>query len=219
MGLDVLNAAGVEPDDSELVVQRADEINRLHGEIMGALRTSVEAAIRIGELLTEQKAELEHGEWLPWILTHVPFSEWTARNYMRLHRERAQLKSGNVPDLTSAYRAIGVLAEPAEPEPEGEPKPKREVLEPEVLPREEAGSRGGGADTAPPERDLAGRPERPAPRVDLTIDAEVFTNLQAAMDAIADGIAQLRGALGGKHVPACLGERFTSLLQALRQLR
>jgi len=43
------------------------------------------------------------------VAANVAFSEWTARNYMRLHRERAQLESGNVPDLTSAYRAIGVL--------------------------------------------------------------------------------------------------------------
>ena len=39
--------------DIALAVQRADEIKGLHSEIMGALRTSVESAIRIGELLTE----------------------------------------------------------------------------------------------------------------------------------------------------------------------
>ena len=144
MGLDVLNAAGVELDDSELVVQRADEINRLHGEIVGALRTSVEAAVRIGKLLSEQKAELAHGEWLPWIEANLPFTDRTAQKYMRVYEGRPALPEGKSEpgsdlSLTAAYRAIGVLAEPSEPDPEPEaepPAPKREVLIPEVVPPE-----------------------------------------------------------------------------------
>ena len=45
----------------------ASEINRLHAEICQAARATIEKAIRIGELLTEQKAGLKHGEWLPWL--------------------------------------------------------------------------------------------------------------------------------------------------------
>jgi len=66
---------------------------------------------RAGELLTEQKAELAHGEWLPWVEVNCPFSDHTARNYMHLYAGRAALKSENVSSLTDAYRAIGVLAE------------------------------------------------------------------------------------------------------------
>lgn len=98
-------------EDTSPAIQRADEIQRLHDEIMGQLRTTVQKAIRIGELLTEQKADLQHGQWLPWLEENVPFSERTARNYMRVYEKRAELKSANVADLSSAYRAVGLLSD------------------------------------------------------------------------------------------------------------
>jgi DUF3102 family protein len=42
----------------------------------------VEKAIRIGALLTRQKANLEHGEWLPWIKANLGFSPDWAQNRM-----------------------------------------------------------------------------------------------------------------------------------------
>lgn len=92
---------------AEVVDERADpaiEINRLHGEIEAAYHTSLERAIRIGELLAEQKEALGHGQFLPWVTEHLPFSERTARNYMRVFSHRAELKSAGVADLTTAYR-------------------------------------------------------------------------------------------------------------------
>ena len=47
----------------------AKEINRLHGEIMAAVRTTLVKAIRIGELLTERKKKCQHGEWLHGVLS------------------------------------------------------------------------------------------------------------------------------------------------------
>ncbi len=85
---------------------RTHEITRLHNEIIGHLQTSLEKAIRIGELLTEQKAALKHGRFLPWIKGNLPFSERTSRNYMRLYRERGRLKTANVADLSTAYRLL-----------------------------------------------------------------------------------------------------------------
>jgi hypothetical protein len=40
---------------------------------------SAEHAIEAGRLLIEAKALLAHGEWAPWLLSHVGFSERTAR--------------------------------------------------------------------------------------------------------------------------------------------
>jgi hypothetical protein len=82
---------------------RAEEIRVLHGEILGSFKTSLVKAIRIGELLTEQKDSLEHGDFIPWVEKNLPFSDRTARNYMRLYRERDRLKTESVSDLTSAY--------------------------------------------------------------------------------------------------------------------
>jgi len=62
----------------------APEINRLHSEICQAARTTIDKAIRIGELLTEQKASLKHGEWLPWLRDKCEIRERTAHLYMRL---------------------------------------------------------------------------------------------------------------------------------------
>jgi hypothetical protein len=86
--------------------ERVTEITQLHNEVTQALRTSLAKAIRIGELLTEQKASLPHGAWGAWIDEHLPFSRRTATNYMRLFDHRDELKSEKFSDLSSAYRMI-----------------------------------------------------------------------------------------------------------------
>lgn len=85
---------------------RIDEIGKLHSEIIGHLKTSLEKAIRIGELLSEQKAILKHGEFAHWIDANLPFTDRTARNYMRVFREKDRLKTESVSDLRSAYRVL-----------------------------------------------------------------------------------------------------------------
>lgn len=95
----------------------AREIRELHSDIMAALQSSLEKAVRIGELLAQRKAALPHGRFIPWIEAHLPFSDRTARNYMRLFRERDRwLKSESVSDLRlgAAYK---LLAGPAVNEP------------------------------------------------------------------------------------------------------
>jgi Protein of unknown function (DUF3102) len=91
------------------------EINRLHSEICDAVRTSIENAIRIGELLTEQKAVLKHGEWLPWLKANVQFTARTASNYLRVFENRLRLKSETISDLTDAYNALTEHAESGQP--------------------------------------------------------------------------------------------------------
>ncbi|MEI6781263.1 MAG: DUF3102 domain-containing protein [Verrucomicrobiota bacterium] len=85
------------------------EILALHGEIIQSARTTLDKAIRIGQLLTEQKASLKHGEWLPWVKENLPFDARTAQNYTRCYGERDRLKNENVSYLADAYR---MLAEP-----------------------------------------------------------------------------------------------------------
>jgi hypothetical protein len=87
---------------------RINEIAALHSEILGNLRQSLTKAIKIGELLSLQKDTLAHGEFTKWISQHLPFTDRTARNYMRLYRERDRLKTETISDLTEAY---GILVE------------------------------------------------------------------------------------------------------------
>lgn len=95
----------------ELSRTRADEIRTLHDEIIQGLRRSLERAIRIGELLTEQKTSMQHGQFGQWIAVNLPFTDRTARNYMRCYRERDRLKTETISDLTNAYLLL------REPEP------------------------------------------------------------------------------------------------------
>jgi hypothetical protein len=84
-------------------MNRAEEINRLHDDIMGGVRTTVRQAIQIGELLEQQKAEVGHGAWLPWLAENVHFAVRTAQNYMRIYGRRGELNTHSVAHLTDAY--------------------------------------------------------------------------------------------------------------------
>ncbi|MHC4538305.1 MAG: DUF3102 domain-containing protein [Planctomycetota bacterium] len=90
---------------------RINEILTLHNELSGLLKTSLHKAMRIGELLTQQKASLQHGQWLPWLEKNIPIKERTVQRYMLLHEYRERLKSDNVTDLISAHRLIQNLRE------------------------------------------------------------------------------------------------------------
>ncbi len=84
----------------------ANEIARLHGEITSRAHDIITDSIQIGKLLTQAKDRLHHGEWLPWVRKSLPFSERTARVYMRIFRERDRIKSAAAADLRSALRLI-----------------------------------------------------------------------------------------------------------------
>ena len=57
-------------DDIQL--SRAKRISQLHTEIENHLKTSLEKAIEIGGLLSEQKASLGHGDFGRWIRSIFP---------------------------------------------------------------------------------------------------------------------------------------------------
>ena len=99
------------------------EIVALHGQILTTARTTLDKAIRIGQLLTEQKASLKHGEWLPWVKDNLPFDARTAQNYTRCSGERDRLKNENVSYLADAYKML------AEPKEAGQTFSREDVLE------------------------------------------------------------------------------------------
>jgi signal recognition particle subunit SRP54 len=90
--------------------QALDEIRQLHSDILQAARTTLDKAIRIGELLTTVKAQCKHGEWLPWVQANLPFSERTAQNYMRA-AEWCEGKSETVSHLPAS--TVYLLAAPS----------------------------------------------------------------------------------------------------------
>ena len=88
---------------SNSLVDLAARIRAEHLATSEALKSSVEHAIKAGELLLEAKAQLKHGQWLPWLSQHCELSERSAQLYMRIAKNREaigeQIRNG-VADLT-----------------------------------------------------------------------------------------------------------------------
>lgn len=97
---------------SNIEVSRIKEIVSLHSEVVGLLESSLRKAIRIGELLSGQKAKLEHGDFGTWIKANLPFTDRTARSYMNCWRNRKLLKTESISDLSSAYRLMSPSKRP-----------------------------------------------------------------------------------------------------------
>ena len=92
---------------NDIVLNKAtEEIIELHSGIYQSLKRTVSDAIRIGQIISEEKDRLEHGQFLPWVST-LPFAERTARNYMRLYDYRD--KTASVANLQEAYKQIESL--------------------------------------------------------------------------------------------------------------
>lgn len=64
------------------------DINESHRLALSHRDSAVEHAIRCGELLLEQKARLEHGEFINWIKTNCTFAQSTATRYMAAAKQK-----------------------------------------------------------------------------------------------------------------------------------
>jgi hypothetical protein len=82
----------------------AKTINDKVRSMLASYRSSVGHAVEVGELLKEAKVRVGHGNFEPWLKEHCNLSFRTARRYMKLAENRAQIeaqfKSANVADLT-----------------------------------------------------------------------------------------------------------------------
>jgi Protein of unknown function (DUF3102) len=89
---------------SNSLADLAARIRAFHEATAEGLRRSVEHAMAAGDLLIEAKAQLKHGQWLPWLRDHCVMSERTAQLYMRCAKNRSaieeQAKSATFADLT-----------------------------------------------------------------------------------------------------------------------
>jgi hypothetical protein len=65
------------------VETRQGQINTEHRLAWNRANEAMTHAIRCGELLAKKKAELMHGEVMPWIQQNCDFSQATANNYMK----------------------------------------------------------------------------------------------------------------------------------------
>ena len=97
---------------SNSLADLAARINAEHEAATASILTAIQRAIAAGKLLLEAKAQLKHGQWLPWLKRNCKFPARTATHYMRLARRDAEI--GNLADLL-ARDAVEQLEEPLDP--------------------------------------------------------------------------------------------------------
>jgi len=111
----------IRPTATDLVVIRPTRLDELRAEIdcqhaaaVAAFRTSVDHAIRAGELLLEAKTIVGHGHWLDWLAANFPASLRTAQDYMYLAKHPEDARRVAHLGIGQALKALraGELSEP-----------------------------------------------------------------------------------------------------------
>jgi hypothetical protein len=99
---------------SNSLAKLAARIRAEHEASGSALKRGAAHAMNAGDLLIEAKAQLKHGQWLPWLEGNCAISERTAQLYMRMAKARSKIEGVNpqhVADL-SLRGAMAVIAPP-----------------------------------------------------------------------------------------------------------
>lgn len=94
-----------------LELTRVESINAEYHACEAAARSAVKHAIRCGEMLIEEKAKLNHGEWGTWLEENFEGSPRYAQMFMKLAREQSSLNPKDVSYL-SISEALSQLAAP-----------------------------------------------------------------------------------------------------------
>jgi hypothetical protein len=95
----------------------ADAINAEHVAVCDAIAAGLAHARRAGEMLAQAKAQVPHGEWLPWLERNVRFSARTAQGYIRVASRWCEIEPNTQRVAHLSYReALALLAEPEPPD-------------------------------------------------------------------------------------------------------
>lgn len=99
------------PETQNAVVLTSDSklatsVNDKHREVRRLGRKAKEIAADIGEMLIQKKAELKHGEFIPWVEQWCSFSDRRARQYVKV----AQTKRNRCSDFDTCTSIADVLA-------------------------------------------------------------------------------------------------------------
>jgi hypothetical protein len=84
----------------------AEEIRREVDAVEADFQSAVQHAIRAGELLTEAKKLVRHGQWLPWLAANFEFTRQTAAAYMRIFAKCNEDPTSEPPSISAALAAL-----------------------------------------------------------------------------------------------------------------
>ena len=96
-------------DSIQSIESRTERINLLHKSILLMQINTFEYGVMIGKELSEQKAELPHGQFIKWIETNIPsISRMTANRYLRVYENQDFLreKLGDSLEINRAYKLL-----------------------------------------------------------------------------------------------------------------
>jgi Protein of unknown function (DUF3102) len=96
----------------------AERIEGAHRSATRYAKNAIEFATICGQLLLEAKAQVAHGQWLPWVDANLSFGHRQAQKYMRLAEHPDALSNANSNALLTIDSAIAAIARPT-------PKPQR----------------------------------------------------------------------------------------------
>lgn len=113
----------IQPGEIE-IYDVVEEINHEHELCIGSMRNTLEHALRIGELLIQEKEKVQLGDWMIWVKMNCNFDHKQATQYMRVSSNWARVP--NIEDATSIRHALRMIAA-ADPKPKPEIEPEQEL--------------------------------------------------------------------------------------------
>jgi len=207
------------PSEPDLVglADLAQQIDQEHRACEADYFNALGHALRCGELLSQAKGQVKHGEWLPWLRQHGPIPERAASTYMKLYRElpdrlsvRALPKSAIPADL-SLTQAVKLITAPPKPKPERAADGAGAGEDDEQdAPRQSGGARDESTPAPPPD---------PFQRNSLTSWMPRSAGDLLTLDTLEKG---MRGLLTGCYrtvempPPAELGARYRMAIESAR---
>jgi len=195
----------------------ADRINSEHRACVEAAGAALEHAMEAGRLLQEVKDSLPQGEFGPWLKANFEASDRTARDYLRIWRNRELLaarQNGSGAAKVSIRAALKALAPPRNERPFPVPGTEHRTPEQEaaqrakerkhqrLLQRAEFALRTGNLE-APPDLSPTDYPKWP--QVLIEAQADRGKNLPNVLDALAHQL----NILSNKADPEAVGRYLT----------
>jgi hypothetical protein len=92
------------------------QINNHHRRVQTLANSSIEYALKCGQALVDAKAQLSHGEWIPWLRDNCPgISPRQAQKYKRIAENWIGIQAKreiNPEDIASVEGTLSLIAEP-----------------------------------------------------------------------------------------------------------